>query len=204
MNNPTTHWEAVFQTKDTSQVSWYQEVPEQSLAMIQKYSQPSDAVLDIGGGDSRLPDALLDAGYSDITVLDISQSALEASQSRLGERASDIHWVVSDVREFESERQYRVALDRAVFHFMPDAESQAAYAEHILGVIASGGHLIMAGFSADGGPSRCSGLDIQQQDPEQLQHIFGTSVDIVETFEHIHTTPSGGEQKFRWTVFQKK
>lgn len=198
------HWENVFQNKDTMKVSWYQKKPELSLSLIDKYTQlKSQSIIDIGGGDSRLPDGLLEKGYTDITVLDISNIALEKSKKRLAENSKLVRWENSDVLEFNSKEQFDLWHDRAVFHFINDAEDQLRYKVKILELLSENAIVIIGGFSKDNGPDKCSGINIEQHDRKSIAHIFCPEFEIITDFQQKHETPSGSQQNFYWVILKK-
>jgi trans-aconitate methyltransferase len=162
------HWEQVYQSKAADTVSWYQRHPQTSLQYIAESQVPLDAPLvDVGGGASTLVDHLLDRGYSDLSVLDIAPQALTQAQVRLGARARQVHWLTEDLIRFAPARRYALWHDRAVFHFLLDAEAKAAYLAAARRSLAPGGALILATFAADG-PARCSGLDVARYDADAL------------------------------------
>ena len=196
------HWEQVFQTKDTRQVSWYQEVPIQSLTLIERFCTPGASIIEVGGGDSRLPDELLLRGYENITVLDISNTALEVTRNRLGERSNLVHWIVSNVLDLKVDRTFDVWHDRAVFHFLNTVEDQEVYKDRLVNHLTIDGMAIIGGFSANDGPFKCSGLEVARHDRSSMTDLFSPEFEIVESFEAVHTTPSGGSQNFQWTILR--
>lgn len=190
------HWDDVYQDKSPLEVSWYQGKPTLSLEMIHHTGiDKREAVIDIGGGASTLVDYLLEAGYRDLSVLDISENALRYAQQRLGSRAQDVKWVTADITAFTAPVRYALWHDRAVFHFLTDKTDRARYLSVLKSSLQPGGHLIMAAF-AIGGPSKCSGLDIVQYDAHKLNQELGAAFDLVEEQAEIHLTPDGREQKF--------
>lgn len=198
------HWQKIYTEKDTTQVSWYQALPQTSLDWISKVKLPTESpIIDVGAGDSRLPDALLNDGYRDITVLDISAKALENSQQRLGEKAGQIKWVASDVLDFNHDSQFELWHDRAAFHFLRESSDIQAYVEIAEKHIKPNGHLIIATFS-DAGPLKCSGLEIQQYSEEQLEETFAKGFDLLESQRILHGTPSGGSQEFLFALLERK
>lgn len=152
------HWEGVYTQKGENEVSWFQESPAPSLDLIvQVGATPASAIIDIGGGASRLVDNLVDGGFEDITVLDLSDAALQAAKARLGGRGSEIHWIVGDVTAWEPSRTYDVWHDRAAFHFLTEEDDRSAYVARLGRALKVGGYAIIATFALDG-PERCSGL----------------------------------------------
>jgi SAM-dependent methyltransferase len=198
------HWENVYQTKGEHEVSWFQESPTISLELIRATGVNTDAsVIDIGGGASRLVDALLDEGFSAITVLELSEKALETSKARLGAlRAAKVKWVAADVTAWEPRQLYDIWHDRAAFHFLTDPKCRAAYAERVLRAVRPGGHVIIGTFALDG-PERCSGLPVVRYDSAAISKILGPSFDLSESRIHAHKTPMGTIQRFQFSRFRR-
>ena len=199
------HWENIYDTKQLQEVSWYQPTPTTSLALIEMLNLSSDAkIIDIGGGDSLLVDNLLQHGFMDLSVLDISGKALERAQHRLGsEHSEKVKWIEADISTFVPDRVYDIWHDRAVFHFLTDPESVAHYVAISSAHIKKGGYLIVATFSEDG-PYKCSGLPIQQYNEESLPAVFAENFELTRVFKEIHLTPSGNEQSFVFAVMKRK
>lgn len=195
--DPRSHWEHVYRTKLSTQVSWYQPHALRSLDLIRRVSPPPNGpVIDVGGGASTLIDDLLDAGYRDLTVLDISAAALAKSKSRLETRAARVRWIEADVLEAQLPRAgYTVWHDRAVFHFLTTAGDRARYVARVLHAVQVGGFVLVATF-ADDGPTRCSGLDVARYSPEALHAEFGTDFCLVASEREEHVTPAGTRQAF--------
>lgn len=195
------HWDEVYATRKFSEVSWYQAVPEAPLRLLRASGIGPDApIIDIGGGASTLIDHLLDAGFEDLTVLDISERAFVQSRARLGDRAGRVHWIVSDVTTFKPERKYAVWHDRAVLHFLTDEADRQRYVEALRGALGPGGQLVISTFGPDG-PQRCSGLEIQRYDIDRMQALLGPAFELCESEMENHATPTGGQQQFlysRW------
>lgn len=190
------HWENVYQTKSSAEVSWYEPNPKQSLELIVAAAGDSRGrVIDIGGGQSSLVDRLLDEGFSQVAVLDISQTAIEATKTRLGERASQVEWIVADITHRDSLGEFDIWHDRAVFHFITDPQDRKHYLELLKRSLPIGGHFIVGTF-AKGGPEKCSGLPICQYDAATMQVELGPSFVPVKCSEYLHTTPSGKPQQF--------
>ena len=163
------HWEGVYDSKQFTDVSWYQQRPAKSLELIAEAGATENApIIDIGGGASTLVDHLIAGGYRDVTVLDVSERALAQARTRLGESADRAHWIVSDVATFRPERLYRVWHDRAVLHFLVDAADRRRYVEALRSALAPGGHLVLATFGPDG-PLKCSGLEVRRYSVFGLQ-----------------------------------
>jgi 2-polyprenyl-3-methyl-5-hydroxy-6-metoxy-1,4-benzoquinol methylase len=193
------HWESVYRTKAADQVSWYQPHLAQSMAFITAAAPDRGAaILDVGGGESTLVDDLLDDGYGNVTVLDISPHALEACRARLGERAALVRWIAADVTAADLPRHaFDVWHDRAVFHFLTDPAQRAAYVRQVTHAVKPGGHVIVATFAPDG-PGKCSGLPVAQYDAASLHDAFGDGFRLVQAAREVHHTPGGREQPFTW------
>jgi SAM-dependent methyltransferase len=191
------HWEQVYATKATTGVSWYTPHLERSLALVERAAGSKDArILDGGGGASTLVDALLERGYRHVTVLDLSERALDAAKARLGARAAEVTWVVADATTIElPEGAYDVWHDRAVFHFLVDRDARARYVARVRRSVRAGGHVIVATFGPQG-PQSCSGLDVVRYDAEGLHGEFGAPFVKLDSAREVHTTPWGSEQEF--------
>lgn len=197
------HWEKIYQTKALEEVSWYQPKPETSLDFIAKYNLPKDAaIIDLGGGDSFLVDHLLDAGYTDISVVDISAAALERAKSRLAERASLVQWIVADVAEFTPARQYDFWHDRAAFHFLTDAAEVKHYVAALHAGLKDNGIALIGTFATDG-PLKCSGIAIQQYDADSMLLALGPQLKPVDVLHIAHQTPFNTSQNFIFCSFKK-
>ncbi|MEK6922213.1 MAG: class I SAM-dependent methyltransferase [Nanoarchaeota archaeon] len=196
------HWESIYQTKKPNEVSWYQDKPNTSLKLIAEVGLGKNAsIIDIGAGDSKLVDNLLDIGFRNITVLDISSTALEKAKKRLGNRADAVKWVVSDLREFETSDRYDIWHDRAVLHFLTAEEDINKYVEVIRRFLKPNGYLILSTFS-ENGPKRCSGLDVKQYSEDSVKELF-SNFEHVKSFEEEHLTPLGASQIFIYSIFRK-
>jgi hypothetical protein len=197
------HWSRVYEEKAPGEISWYQAEPEPSLRALNRFvTEKSSSFIDIGGGASNLVDALLDRGWTDITVLDIAASALEKSKARLGPRAVHIRWAVADIITWRPDRQFNVWHDRAVFHFLTAPEHRNAYRQALIHATARGTVLIFATFAPDG-PERCSGLPVQRYDPEGLAKELGRPFDVIDSWHETHVTPWGSDQSFSWSVLRR-
>jgi len=197
------HWEGVYTTKGEREVSWFQENPAQSLQLIALAGLSTDAaIIDIGGGASRLVDALVERKIGKITVLDLSAAALDAARGRLGDRAAGVKWMVADITTWEPPQTYDLWHDRAAFHFLTDASDRSAYVRHLKKAVAPGGHVIIGTFALDG-PERCSGLPIMRYDAGILDTILGTEFELMDTRRDDHTTPWGAVQRFQFSTFRR-
>jgi SAM-dependent methyltransferase len=197
------HWENVYSTKDEKEVSWFQENPAPSLALMAKIAVvPSSAIIDIGGGASRLVDHLIEDGFRDVTVLDLSAAALQAAKARLGERADKAHWLVADATTWQPPRTYDVWHDRAAFHFLTEARDRDAYLARLKQALKIGGHAIIATFALDG-PEKCSGLPVERYDAARLEQTLGSGFKLLRSQRNDHATPWGSHQRFQFSVFQR-
>jgi SAM-dependent methyltransferase len=197
------HWENVYGTKGEKEVSWFQDSPTISLDLIDATGVAKGAsILDIGGGASRLIDALLDQGFESLTVLDLSEKALATTRARLGRKAANVRWIVADVTKWEPAETYDVWHDRAAFHFLMEPHDRAAYAERLREAVRLGGHVIIGTFAPDG-PERCSGLPVMRHDAVSLGETFGRSFELMESRRHDHQTPLGGIQRFQFSRFRR-
>ena len=197
------HWENVYTTKGEREVSWFQENPVPSLELIALAGISAGAsIIDIGGGASRLVDALVERKIGRITVLDLSAAALDAAKERLGDRGAGVEWVVADVTTWEPLQTYDLWHDRAAFHFITDASDRSAYVGYLKRAVRSGGHVILGTFAPDG-PERCSGLPIMRYDAGILGTILGTDFELVDSRRHDHTTPWGAVQRFQFSTFRR-
>ncbi len=199
----TAHWENVYQSKSSTEVSWYEPAPKQSLDLIlEAAGEKRGRVIDVGGGQSFLVDRLLDAGFKQVAILDISSAAIEATKARLGERASHVEWMVADITQAESLGAFDIWHDRAVFHFITDPDDRERYMKLLKRSLPIGGHFVIGTF-AKGGPEKCSGLPIRQYDFDTMQAALGSSFNPVKCIEYLHTTPSGKPQQFFFGVYKR-
>jgi 2-polyprenyl-3-methyl-5-hydroxy-6-metoxy-1,4-benzoquinol methylase len=202
--NRKNHWESIYQTKQLNEVSWYQPVPQTSLDLISKYVKSYDAkIIDIGGGDSFLVDHLLQLGYTNISVLDISEAAIERAKIRLGENTNKVSWIVCDISKFEPTEKYDFWHDRAAFHFLTDKEDINRYISTVNKAITTNGILTIGTFS-ESGPKKCSGIEITQYTEESLANLFPNEFEKIESFYVDHSTPFDTVQNFVFGVFRKK
>jgi 2-polyprenyl-3-methyl-5-hydroxy-6-metoxy-1,4-benzoquinol methylase len=192
-----THWEKIYTIKAPDQVSWYRPHLETSIDLIERsISDRSAPIIDIGGGESTLVDDLLARGFQNVTVLDVSQVAIDATKQRLGQVADRLHWVTADITQVQLHpAAYDVWHDRAVFHFLTALEQRAAYVRQAARSVKAGGHVIVSTFGPEG-PTKCSGLDVVRYDAESLHEEFGTRFRLVESSKELHETPFGTTQQF--------
>ncbi len=198
------HWQGVYGSKGEAEVSWFEQTPSISLDLIRRSGAHEDAsIIDIGGGASRLVDALLDNGYRAISVLDLSGNALSAAKKRLGSRSAQVTWIEADVTTWEPPQKYDVWHDRAAFHFLTESDDRQAYVDRLIRGVLSGGKVIIGTFALDG-PDRCSGLPIVRYDADSLKRTLGETFELEETRPYEHPTPWGSIQKFQFSRFRKK
>ena len=196
MTDRRNHWETVYSSKAVDQVSWFQQYAASSLRLIAGCADKDAHIIDVGGGASVLVDNLLDAGYRNVTVLDLAEAALATSRARLGARAQSVQWIAGDITRAELPvARYDVWHDRAVFHFLTDPADRARYVAQVLKSVKPGGHVIVAAFGP-GGPLQCSGLDVVRYDPDALHAEFGAPFRLLKHETETHHTPSGQEQEF--------
>jgi SAM-dependent methyltransferase len=201
--NRKSHWETVYTTKGENEVSWFQENPAPSLELIDlARPTPETAIVDIGGGASRLVDSLIARGFRHVTVLDISQAALEAARARLGECPSHVEWVVADVTKWSPAQTFDIWHDRAAFHFLTDPADRLAYVARLKQAIRPGGHVIIGTFAVDG-PEKCSGLPVNRYDPASLAKELGEGFELVDSRRHDHSTPWDSNQRFQFCIFRR-
>jgi SAM-dependent methyltransferase len=200
--NTQAHWEKVYQTKSPEEISWTQKVPQTSLDLIDSFNLPKNAkIIDIGGGDSTLVDHLLQAGFTNLTVLDISEAALQKAKIRLGDKGVSVKWVVSDITEFEPEESYDLWHDRATFHFLTDEAQITTYKSIAAKSVKQ--YLIIGAFS-ENGPERCSSLLVRRYSSGQLQDQFYHDFSNLSCSIEDHITPFGTKQNFVFCSFKKR
>ncbi|WP_454642313.1 class I SAM-dependent methyltransferase [Bradyrhizobium liaoningense] len=203
MSGRSTHWDHVYATKGEAEVSWFQDSPTISLEMIRAANPDHGAaIIDIGGGASRLVDALLQDGYRDVAVLDLSANALDAAKRRIGKTGSIVDWIVADATTWQPARTYDVWHDRAAFHFLTDPRDRAAYVERLRAALSPGGQVIIGTFAPDG-PEKCSGLPVQRHDSASLAAELGREFELVETRSETHHTPWQSTQAFQFSRFTR-
>jgi SAM-dependent methyltransferase len=195
--NPQTHWERIYTEKPPDAVSWYRLHLEKSLSLIEQFVPgKSAAIIDVGGGESTLVDDLLACGYQNVTVLDISQSAINVSRKRLGAASDRVSWLGADITRVELETSaYDLWHDRAVFHFLTTECDRIAYVRQVARAVRHGGHVIVSTFGPEG-PMKCSGLDVVRYSAESLHSEFGGQFQLLESSEELHETPFGTVQQF--------
>jgi trans-aconitate methyltransferase len=200
--NRKTHWETVYTTKGENEVSWFQDNPAPSLELIDRVGpEPDSAIIDIGGGASRLVDCLLARGFRRLTVLDISASALDVAKARMGSRSEAVQWIVADVTTWQPAQRFDLWHDRAAFHFLVDPADRGAYIARLKQALVPGGHAIIATFAADG-PEKCSGLPVNRYDPAGLAKELGEGFTLLESRRHDHATPWHSSQRFQFSLFR--
>lgn len=198
------HWEKVFATKQETEVSWYQFKPQTSINFFIENAIPKDAkVIDIGGGDSYLIDNLLELGYTNLFLLDISENAINRIKKRLGVNAEKVTFIVSDILDFQPETTFDVWHDRASFHFLTTEKDINKYQKTVSNSLANNGLLFVGTFS-ENGPLKCSGLEITQYSEAKLERIFETNFNKVNCITEDHPTPFGTVQNFIFCTFKKK
>lgn len=206
MSDRSRHWGKVYQARDDADLTWHEGLPELSYELVTAHSGPNEVVIDIGGGTSRLVDALLKDDYNKVTVLDVSEAALALSQERLGARAEQVTWISTDITTWRPVATYDLWHDRAVFHFLTQPSDRAAYIAAMDIALAEGGTAIIATFAEDG-PETCSGLPVMRYSPDALAETIETLAPgrftSVESRRHMHVTPKGNRQSFQVSVFRK-
>jgi SAM-dependent methyltransferase len=214
----TAHWQNVYTTRGEEEVSWFQESPAPSLELIDLAGLTEDAtIIDIGGGASRLVDALVKRNIAEVTVLDLSAAALDAARKRLaenglgdkglgdkgfGDKAVAVKWVTADVTTWEPAQTYDLWHDRAAFHFLTDPADQSAYVDRLKKAVKRGGHVVIGTFAPDG-PQKCSGLPIVRHDADSLSAILGSDFELIDARRHDHATPWGAMQRFQFSTFRR-
>ncbi len=204
MEDRKSHWEKIYSTKDLSEVSWYQPKPKTSLEYIAALNLKKNAkIIDVGGGDSFLADNLLEEGFENITVLDISEEALKKAKTRLGKKAENIKWIVANAAEFSPSEKYDLWHDRAALHFLTEEDQIKSYLENLNSSIKKGGHAIIGTFS-EKGPTKCSGIKIKQYSLYDLSELLSEDFETLKCENIDHITPSEAVQNFTFCSFRKK
>ena len=200
------HWNGVYGARSEDELTWFEATPALSLELVRANLQPGEPFIDIGAGASRLVDVLLEEGFGPLTVLDLSGAALAVSRQRLCARGDDVAWIEADITTWEPDRPYAIWHDRAVFHFLTEAEDRAGYARALSGALRAGGIAIVATF-ADDGPEKCSGLPVVRYAPEalaqELDRLLPSRFEVLDARRHMHVTPKGNRQSFQYSVFRK-
>lgn len=203
MSNVKQHWEKIYETKEETDFSWFQPYPKTSIEFISLFKLPKEAkIIDIGGGDSYLVDALLEMGYSNISVLDISSKAIDRTKERLGAKAETVQWIISDITEFEPTVEYDFWHDRAAFHFLTTEVQIFRYLSIVNKAIKKEGYLVLGTFSKSG-PFKCSGLEIKQYTEASMSLLFEKDFKRIKCVEETHVTPFNTMQNFVFCSFQK-
>jgi len=197
-------WDGRYTTTGPTQVSWFTPDMHVSVELLQRAGlTPHTSVVDVGGGASVLVDRLLDAGLTDVTVVDISVAGMSAAQQRLQDRAADVHWVQADVLRWSPGRTWDLWHDRAVFHFLTQPEDVAAYVALAATSVVAGGHLVVGTFAPDG-PTTCSGLPVARATPAEIAEVFAAHFDLEHATLESHLTPAGTTQSFSWAVLRRR
>lgn len=198
------HWENIYTTKSENQFSWYEKYPTLSIKYLEEKKLPKDAsIIDIGGGQSRLAEVLIDKGYTNVTVLDISETAIANTKKRLGEKAKKIKWVVSDINSFDASNKYDFWHDRAVLHFLTSNDQVNDYLHKANNFVTENGYMTVGTFS-EKGPLKCSGIEIIQYSEDKMNMLFSPYFDKIYCEEVIHITPTQNEQNFTFCNFRHK
>lgn len=204
MESSKSHWENVFATKNPNEVSWTQKVPKTAISYIVNLKLPMTAnIIDVGSGDSNLVDALLENGFENISVLDISEFALEKAKKRLGSKADKVKWIVSDIMDFVPEVKYDFWHDRALFHFLTEQDNINRYVNTVSNAVTEQGNFLLGTFS-ENGPHKCCGLQIRQYSAATMQQTFSRAFEVIKCFTENHKTPFDTIQNFQFCGFKKK
>lgn len=198
------YWEGMYTSRESHAMSWYQQHPARSLQLIEDAGVgPGSEIIDVGGGDSTLVDALVERHSGHVTVLDLSRAALGRAQARLGSRSREVRWIEEDVTRAQLPRDsYDIWHDRAVFHFLTERQDRDRYVATAAAALRPGGTLILATFAPDG-PARCSGLDVVRYSPEDIAAEFDGAFTLLSAREHVHQTPAGAEQRFTYAALRR-
>lgn len=198
------HWNKVYGKKSEAQLSWHEDAPSVSQELMELAGlTPKTSIIDVGGGTSRLAASLVERGLRDVTVLDLSQVALDTNKAMLGAEGRSVNWIAADITDWEPHRQYDLWHDRAVFHFLVNADDRDAYLDRLARSLKPGGHAIIATFALDG-PEKCSGLPVTRYSPVSLSRTLGDSYDLLAYRFHMHHTPWGSQQSFQFSLFRKR
>ncbi len=203
-NNQKQHWEDVYQTKEFENVSWFQPVPETSIDFFKEMKLPKTAhIIDVGAGESHFVDYLLANGYKNLTLVDISEKALDRTKKRLGHKGRNLNYIVADVSDFVPPQQYDFWHDRATFHFLTDEVNINYYAQNVKQFLKPNGYFLIGTFT-ENGPQKCSGLEIRQYAEGSLSDIFSKFLHKIKCLNFEHLTPFDTLQKFIFCHFQKQ
>ncbi len=203
MSNRSSHWENVYTTKAENEVSWFQENPAISLRLIRDaHATPNSRIIDIGGGASRLVDALLGQGFRALSVLDISAAALEAAKKRLGAESAQVDWIVADITKWTPTGIYDIWHDRAALHFLTHPADRSAYIDRLRAATSPGSQVIIGTFAPDG-PEKCSGLPVQRYSSQSLAALLGPGFELAASTDEAHHTPWDAIQHFQFSRFRR-
>ena len=201
-NNLKNHWENIYEKKNEDEVSWFQQIPNSSIKLIQSTGIINPKIMDVGSGRSKLLKSLIDSGYNDLTQLDISEAALKKSKEFLGDQSNKVKWIAENILNFKTEEKFDVWHDRAVFHFLTEQNLIDKYVELVSKNISNSGHLIIGTFS-ENGPLKCSGLNVKRYSKELIEEIFLKNFRLINTFHIDHKTPFNTTQNFLFSHFIK-
>jgi len=203
MTDKETHWNEVYGAREETALTWFEDTPAVSMTLLRRAGLTRQSrVVDVGGGASRLVDALLADGVRDVTVLDLSAAALTVARGRLGARADAVNWVVGDVTKWDPSQPMDLWHDRAVFHFLTEEADRAAYVRTMMRALPAGATAVIGTFALDG-PERCSGLPVQRYDAASLARALGDGFELIDSHAHIHRTPKGHPQPFVFGLFKR-
>jgi SAM-dependent methyltransferase len=198
------HWDAMYRSRADTEVSWFEADPKTSLELIAGTCvDPTSAIIDVGGGASRLVDTLVLVGYKDVTVIDLSEAALAVACARLDDAAAQVAWIAADITTWLPSRRYQLWHDRAAFHFLIDPADRTAYIERMTEALVPGGYAVIGTFAPDG-PQRCSNLPVERYDAVRLSAALGSAFQLLDTRLHRHRTPGGAVQNFQFSVLRRK
>ncbi|MDB3901223.1 class I SAM-dependent methyltransferase [Flavobacteriaceae bacterium] len=198
------HWQNVYDKKNENEVSWYQKSPKLSLEFVKSLNLSLDAeIIDIGAGESRLVDNLLELGFVNLSVLDISSKSIEKTKKRLGLKSKLVNWIVSDINNFNPTKKYDIWHDRAAFHFLKDSVEIDNYLKLVKSSLHNQGNLIIATFS-ENGPLKCSGLEVSRYSENSISDLFNNDFELIKSQKSIHKTPFSTSQEFLFSKFKKK
>lgn len=198
------HWQNVYDKKNENEVSWYQKSPKLSLDFVKSLNLSLDAeIIDIGAGESRLVDNLLEMGFVNLSVLDISSKSIEKTKKRLGLKSKLVNWIVSDINNFNPTKKYDLWHDRAAFHFLKDSVEIDNYVKLVKSSLHNQANLIIATFS-ENGPLKCSGLEVSRYSENSISDLFNNDFELIKSQKSIHKTPFSTSQEFLFSKFKKK